>query len=81
MLESGGVGGVTGDGNVNTLVTHDSNAFTDIVTAVAVNGSALAGGVGNALNDLQLAGVVVELGLHIGEAVDTGDDLSSVLAQ
>ena len=37
MLEAGGVGGVTGDGNVNTLVTHNSNAFADIVTAVAVN--------------------------------------------
>ena len=33
------------------------------------------------LGDLQLAGVVVELGLHIGKAVDPGDDLSGVLAQ
>ena len=45
MLEAGGVGGVTGNGNVNTLVTHNSNAFTDVVTAVAVNGSTLAIGV------------------------------------
>ena len=33
------------------------------------------------LDDLQLAGVVVKLGLHIGEAVDAGDDLGGVLAQ
>ena len=30
---------------------------------------------------MQLAGVVVELGLYIGEAVDAGDDLGGVLAQ
>ena len=81
VLETGGVGGVTGDGNVHALVVHDCNAFTNVVTAIAVNGSTLAGGVGNLLDDLQLTGVVVKLSLNIGEAVDTGDDLSSVLAQ
>ena len=81
MLEAGGVGGVTGDGNVNTLVTHDSNTLADVVTAVAVDGGALAIRVGDLVHDLQLAGVVVELGLNVSEAVDTGDDLSSVLAQ
>ena len=42
MLETGGVGGVTGDGNLNTLSLHDSNAFQNVVGAVALNSSALA---------------------------------------
>ena len=81
VLEASGVGGVTGNGNVNTLEVHDGNTLTDVVTAVAVNSSALALGVSDLVDDGQLAGVVVKLGLNIGEAVDTGDDLCSVLAQ
>ena len=37
MLESGRVGGVTGDGNVYALFPHDCNAFCYVVCAVAVN--------------------------------------------
>ena len=81
MLETGGVGGVAGDGNVHALVVHDGNALADIVGTEAANGSPLAVRVLVLLDDLQLAGVVVELGLHIGKAVDPGDDLSGVLAQ
>ena len=31
VLEAGGVGGVTGDGNLNTLHLHDGNAFQNVV--------------------------------------------------
>ena len=81
MLESGRVGGVTGDGNVNTLLVHDCNAFADVVSAVAANVGALTIGVGDFLDDGQLACKVVKLSLNIGEAVDSGDDLSGVLAE
>ena len=36
MLETGGVGGVSGDGNVNALFPHDGNALGHVVGAVAV---------------------------------------------
>ena len=81
MLEAGGVGGVTGDGNLNTLGLHDGNTLQNVVGAVALDSSALAVGVRNGLDDLQLAGGEVVVGLDIGEAVDTADDLGSVLAQ
>ena len=60
---------------------HDGNALADVVSAVAADVGALALGVADLADDLQLAGVVVELGLDIGEAVDTGDDLGGVLAE
>src|SRR5699024_1648362 len=81
VLEAGGVGGVAGDGNVHAFLVHDGNALADIVSAVAADSSPLAIGVLVLLHNGQLTGVVVELGLHVGEAVDPGDDLSSVLAQ
>ena len=81
VLEACGVGGVTGDGDVDVLVPHDGNALADVVAAVAVNGGAGTIGVGDGLDNLELARVVIELGLHIGEAVDAGDDLGGVLAQ
>ena len=81
VLEARGVGGVTGDRDVDVLVPHDGNALADVVGAVAVNLSARAIGVGDLLDNLELAREVIKLGLHIGEAVDTGDDLGSVLAQ
>ena len=67
--------------DVDVLVPHDGNALADVVRAVAANGSAGTIGVGDGLDDLELARVVVELGLHVGEAVDAGDDLGGVLAQ
>ena len=81
MLEAGGVGGVTGDGNLNALSLHDGNALQNVVGAVALDSSALAVGVGDGLDDLQLAGGEIIVGLDVGEAVDTADDLGSVLAQ
>ena len=81
MLEADGVGGVAGDGALDVLLLHDGNALHDVVGAVALDSCALALGEGDLLDDGQgLRGDVV-LGLHIGEAVDTGDDVSGVLAQ
>src|SRR5699024_904312 len=81
MLETGRVGGVTGDGDIHALVVHDCNAFADVVSAVATDIGALAFGVADLTHDVELAGGIVKLGLHIGEAVDSGDDLCSVFAQ
>ncbi len=81
MLEAGRVGGVAGDGDVDAFVVHDGHALADIVSAVAADVGALALGVADLADDVQLAGVVVELGLDIGEAVDAGDDLGGVLAE
>ncbi len=60
---------------------HDGNALADVVGAVALDGGTRAIGVGDLAHDLKLAGVVVELGLDVGEAVDAGDDLGGVLAK
>ena len=81
MLETSRVGGVASDGNVNALVMHDSNALAHVVCAEAANLGALAVRVSDFLDDVQLAGVVIKLGLYVGKAVDAGDDLCSVLAQ
>ena len=81
MLETSRVGGVSGDGNVNVLFPHDSNTFTNIVSAVAVNFRTRAVGVCFSVYFFQLAGVVVILGLYISKAVDTCDDLSSVFSK
>ena len=81
MLEADGVGGVAGDGALNILLLHDGNTLHDVVRAVALDSSTLAGGEGDLLHDGQgLRGDII-LGLHIGEAVDTGNDVSSILAQ
>ena len=81
VLEPGGVGGVAGDGHIHALVVHDGHALANVITAVAADSSPLTIGIGHLPDGLQLAGVVVKLGLDIGEAVDTADDLGGVLAQ
>ncbi len=63
---------------------HDGNTFLHVVCSVAVNlrtGSVGILAVAGAGKLFQLAGLVVVLGLYIGKAVDTGNDLGSVLAQ
>ena len=81
MLEADGVGGVAGDGALNVLLLHNGNAFHNVVSAVALNSSALTLGEGDLLDDGQGLGGDIVLGLHIGEAVDTGNDVSCILAQ
>ena len=84
MLETGRVGGVTGDGNVYALFPHDRNALCYVVSAVAVYFCTRAlriCGVAFAENFLNFACVVVHLCLNISKAVDTGDDLCSVFSE
>ena len=81
MLETGGVGGVARDGDVNVFEAHYRNALGDIVRAVNAHRRALAFGVGGFLDDFDFARVIVHLGLHIGEAVDAADDEGRVLAE
>ena len=84
MLETGRVGGVTGDGNVYALFPHDCNALCYVVSTVAVYLCTRAfriSGIALAEYFLNLAGIVVHLCLNICEAVDTGDDLCSVFSK
>ena len=81
VLEAGGVGRVTCDRYIYVLLPHDGHTLANIVSTVAVYGSTGTVGVSDALNLLEFAGEVVELGLHKGEAVDAADDHGSVLTQ
>ena len=78
VLEAGRVGGVAGDGNIRAFVVHDGDAFADVIGAEAADLRAVAVGIGDFADDFKLAGEVVELGLDIGEAVDTGNDHGGV---
>ena len=80
VLESGWVGGVTGNGNINTFLPHDSNAFCYVISAVAVNLCAKSLGVGLSPQLFNLACIVIHLCLHISKSVDSGDNLCSVLS-
>ena len=81
MLEAGGVRGVTCDADINIFLPKDSHAFANVVCTVAVDGSTRTVAVRNALHFLQFASEVVELCLHVCEAVDAADDHGCVLAQ
>ena len=64
VLEAGGVGGVTGDGNANVLQLHDSNALGNVVGAVALNVCTGTLGVSLLVNDLDFLGEGIELGVE-----------------
>ena len=81
MLETGRVGRVTSNGNVYVLFPHDCNTFRNAVSAVAVYFCTKSLGIGLAGYFLNLVGVRIILGLNEGKSVDTGNNLSSVLAQ
>ena len=81
MLETGRVGRVTGDGNVDILLPHDCNALAYVICTVAVHAAADTIGVAGPGDFLDLSGVVVELGLDIGESVDAADDLCCILSE
>ncbi len=81
VLETGRVGGVAGDGDVNVFKAHDCNAFGYVVCAVDADCRSFALGVCGFLDDCDFAGVVVHFGLDVGEAVDTRDDESGVFAE
>ena len=82
MLETCRVGGVTGDGDIHVLVPQDSDALADIVSAIALNlQTSRVVAIRNLLDNVELAGVVVELCLDVCEAIDTADDLCGIFAQ
>ena len=81
VLETGGVSAVAGDGNVHAFVTHNGNAFVDVVCAVATHFCAFAVAVSGGFYDFESIGVLVVLGLNVGEPVDTADDVSRVFAE
>ena len=81
MLEAGGIGRVAGNGHVNQLKVHDGNAFAHIVRTVAADSRALSFGIRLLADDIQLAGRVVELRLHVGESVDARDNQRRVLTK
>ena len=62
-------------------MVHDSHTLADIIGAIAADIGALGLGIVDLADDVQLAGEIVKLSLHISEAVDAADDLRSVLAQ
>ena len=82
MLEAGGVGRVTRDGDINVLLPQDSYTLTNIVSTIALYlQTAGVVAIRNLLDNSQVASEVVELGLYVCETVDTADDLGSVLAK
>ena len=81
MLESGGVGGVTGDRNADMLLLHDSNTLGNVVGAVALNVGSGALGEGLLLENGDRLGVGIEGGLYVGKTVDSGNDHSGILAK
>ena len=81
MLEACRVGGVSCDGYIYALMPHDGNAFAYIVGAVAFDLCARTVAVGDFTDDVELACEIVELGLHICEAVDAGDDLCGIFSE
>ena len=60
---------------------EDSNAFANVISAVAVHFSAWAVGVSFTFNLFEFTGEVIELGLYIGETIDTADNHCSVFSQ
>ena len=81
VLEACWVSRVTSDGNVYILAPVDSYTLTYVVSTIAVNLCTWAIAIRNALYNLKLARVVVKLGLHVCETIDTADNLCSVLAK
>ena len=81
MLETCGVGGVSGDGNVYILLPHDGHTLRNGVGAVAVYLGTGAVGISDSLHLGNGVGIGIILCLHEGEAVDSGDDLCGILAE
>ena len=81
VLEASRVGGVAGDGHIHAFMVHDSHTLPDVIRAVAAHVGAFRFGIADLTDNVQLAGEIVKLGLHIGEAVDAAYDLRRVLAK
>ena len=81
MLESGRIGGVTGNGNVHILFPHNGNAFRNTVGSIAVYFGTKSLGIRNSLQFLYLIGIRIILCLHKSETVYTGNDLCRILSK
>ena len=81
VLEASGVGGVTGDGDVHAFLPHHCHAFAHVVGTVATDLGTRTIRERNFLDDVELAGEVIEFGFDVGEAVDTGDDVGCILTE
>src|SRR5699024_4822007 len=81
VLEAGRVRRVTSDGYIHTLFPHNSHTFANIVCTIAFYFGTRTVAVCNFTNYFQFTCVVVELSLNVCKAVDTGDNLCSVLAE
>ncbi len=81
MLEACRVGGVSGDGYADLLKLHDRNALGNVIGAVAADSRTGTVGVSGLADDLDFLGVGIELGLYIGEAVDSRNNEGCVLSE
>ncbi|RWX47525.1 hypothetical protein H206_06339 [Candidatus Electrothrix aarhusensis] len=81
MLEAGRVGRITGDGDIHPFMMVDSHTLTDIISTIAAYLSPKSLRERFFRHNIQGAAGIIKLGPHIGKAVDSGDDISSILAQ
>ena len=81
MLETCRVCGVTRDGNAYILKSHDSNAFGNVICAIALDSRAGTLGIRRLGNDFNSLRIGVEFRLYIGEAVDSRNDESGILTE
>ena len=81
MLESGRVGGVTGNRYIHAFLMHDRNTFGYIIRAVAVNLRTKACAVGFAENLFHFSCIIIHLGLDISKSIDSGNNLSGVFSK
>ena len=73
--------GISDDRHIDLFQLHDRNAFQHVVCAVALHGSAVAVGVLDLLDDVQLTCFKIVIGLYVSKTVDAADDLCRVFAK
>ena len=61
MLEARGVRAITRDGDVHAFVTHDRHTFADVIRAIAAYLAPLSVAIRRLFDDLELAGLLVEV--------------------
>src|SRR5574344_686799 len=81
MLETGRIGRVTSYGNIYIFLPHDGYTFTYIVSAIALNLGTRSIRISYLLSNCKFAGEIVKIGLYIGKAIDTADNLCGILVQ
>ena len=81
VLETRRIGRVTRDRDVDVFISHDRDAFGDVIRAITTNLSALSGGVGLFTNDFEFSCIVIVLGLDVSKTVNTANNEGGVLTQ